>query len=133
MTWQLLTRLADEYALHVVFYGGILFALLYTFIAPWWKTVFGRTLVVLDTSLSAITLQYILRTDFGYSNFNAQAAAWIGAVGIVVAASVIVSRIWMLISLNKDIIRHKLKRLAAHFQRKRPTGPRKPWRLLGRS
>jgi hypothetical protein len=46
-------------------WAALLFIVAYTWLAPWWKTPFGRMIVFLDVALFAALLPGVVSDDFG--------------------------------------------------------------------
>lgn len=84
---RLLSDLATATVL-AAFCSSLLFIVVYSIAAPWWKTAIGRALVLMDGGIALTLLPLVLKFAFGLTTASLF-FAWfqIGAIGLVAAST----------------------------------------------
>ena len=79
----------------------ILFTVIYSVLAPWWRNPIGRTLVMMDVLVGLAVLPTVLSLFWSFNRLTSLIAAW-ADVGIFAAiALVILARIPLWVRLHK--------------------------------
>jgi hypothetical protein len=90
-----LVDIADDVLLRGAFYAAVGFIVLYSLLAPWYRSPMGRMIVALDFAIVLTLLPEILLRDFGAA-LSLQAVTRLTAAGIGIVVVTIVSRAWLL-------------------------------------
>lgn len=88
----------------VAFFAALGFILLYTIVAPWWKSALGWSIVALDGSIALTLLPSVIHHWAGVSTADAPVFAWFTVGAFALVPMVIAWRAWILVRLQ---IRHR--------------------------
>jgi hypothetical protein len=92
--------MTDDILIRAAFYGALLFIIIYTFMAPWWRNAAGRMFVVLDFGIICALLGAIIHAEFGDSM-----PKWLTfriiSFGLALVSGAIISRIIVLGIVHK--------------------------------
>lgn len=89
---------ADEVV--ITFFASIGFIVLYTILAPWWRSPLGRNLVAFDAALSLTLLPSVVHHTFGVNSALSPAFAWFTVGAFAAVPLVIVWRAWILLRVQ---------------------------------
>ena len=70
MSWVEFELVFDQYWTIITFFSAALFVLYYGLTAPWYKTPFGRSLIVIDLGLAVATFPNMLYWLFGVKLYD---------------------------------------------------------------
>jgi hypothetical protein len=90
-----LVQIGDDVLIRAAFYSALGFVVLYSTMAPWWRSPMGRMIVALDFAIVLTLLPDILMQDFG-ADLPAQVTLRLTAAGIGTVVVTIISRAWLL-------------------------------------
>lgn len=80
----------------------ILFTVVYSVLAPWWKNPIGRTLVALDILVGLAVLPSVFALFFHFSRLSSRLAAWFDVAIFAAIAVLLLLRIPLWIRLHRD-------------------------------
>lgn len=80
----------------VAFCAAVAFIVLYSVIAPWWRSPLGRNVVALDASISLTLLPGVVHHFFGVSTALDPYFAWFTVLAFGAVPLVIAWRAWIL-------------------------------------
>lgn len=106
MTTTVTTDLTDFFY-NTMFLSSILFIVVYSFIAPWWKHLVGKAMVSIDLLVILTLLPGILRLWFGISVFNSF-FDWYRIASLAIGTGTILWRTWTVRHVNAQIIQPPL-------------------------
>lgn len=79
----------------------ILFVVVYTLLAPWWRNPVGRTLVLMDILVGVAVLPTVLSLFWQFSRLTSLVAAWCDVGTFAAIAMVVLLRIPLWIRLHR--------------------------------
>lgn len=79
----------------------VLFTVVYSLLAPWWRNPIGRTLVVMDILVGAAVCPSVLSLFWSFNRLTSLIAAWADVAVFGAIALVILARIPLWIRLHK--------------------------------
>lgn len=80
----------------------VLFTVVYSLLAPWWRNPIGRTLVVMDILVGAAVCPSVLSLFWSFNRLTSLIAAWADVAVFGAIALVILARIPLWIGLHKN-------------------------------
>lgn len=80
----------------VAFFAAVAFIILYSAIAPWWRSPLGRNVVALDASISLTLLPSVIHHTFGVSTALDPIFTWFTVAAFAAVPLVIAWRAWIL-------------------------------------
>lgn len=86
----------------ITFFTSVAFVLLYTVIAPWWRSPLGRNLIAFDSALSLTLLPSVIHHITGTSSAESPFFAWFTVGAFAAVPCVIVWRAVILIRTQLD-------------------------------
>lgn len=82
-----------------VFAVAVLFIVLYSCVAPWWRNAIGITIVTMDAIVAGIVVPHMLKLIFGV-NQESLFFIWFVVVLFSLIVPVIAWRIWILVRVH---------------------------------
>lgn len=99
-----LAQIGDDVLIRAAFYSALGFIVLYSLLAPWYRSPMGRMIVALDFAIVLTLLPGILMQDFG-ADLPVQVTLRLTAAGIGIVVITIISRAWLLGRLHSWQVR----------------------------
>jgi hypothetical protein len=101
----------SAYISSFIVWTALTFILAYTFLAPWWRTAFGRMIVLLDASLMVALTPTVFYYDFGINFTGSVTATWIILIALLPVPFVITARLVYLWRLQDGAYRSRNTRV----------------------
>jgi hypothetical protein len=84
----------------VTFFTAVAFIVLYSVVAPWWRSPLGRNVVALDASISMTLLPSVVHHFFGVSAALDPVFTWFTVISFGLVPCVIAWRAWILLRIQ---------------------------------
>jgi hypothetical protein len=98
--WVAVTGNIFNVEIQAIFWASLIFIGVYSYLAPWWKTSMGRSLVIMDGALTVGILPSLLGRYFGLHLIETEWVAWLDVACFLVIPAVVISRIWLVGKVN---------------------------------
>lgn len=103
--WVVLTGNIFNVEIQAIFWTSLIFIGVYSYLAPWWKTSMGRSLVIMDAALAIGIFPAILSRYFDLHLVSTEWVAWLDVTCFLVIPLVVLSRIWLVGKVNWNNVR----------------------------
>lgn len=117
MTWQRFVADYGEIVTLAAFFSAIGFIALYSFVAPWYKSTLGRSIVALDTAVALTVFPSVLHFLFGVTSLQSEAFAFFTLAAFSAIPIIIIWRGWLLWQLQTGSAHGKPGPLAEEDER----------------
>ena len=102
---QLVADLTDDVVM-AAFVASVLFVVVYTALAPWWRSEIGRALIVMDPGLALVLGPSVIHRLFGVALVTSIWFSWYYLASIALVAGSTFWRTWL---IAKTQWRHRRK------------------------
>jgi hypothetical protein len=99
-SWLIVTNHIFTVEIQVIFWLCVLFITVYSWLAPWWSSTVGRSLVMMDAALAVGIFPDILGRYFHVSIRHTEWVAFLDVACFTVIPLVVLSRVWLVIKVN---------------------------------
>lgn len=100
---QLVADLTNDVVM-LAFAASVLFIVVYSALAPWWRSEIGRALIVMDAGLALVLGPSVLHRLFGLTLVTSIGFAWYYLASIAIVAG---STFWRTYLIAKTQWRHR--------------------------
>ena len=117
MTWQRFVADYGEIVTLAAFFAAVGFVTLYTYLAPWYKSSLGRSIVALDSALALTVLPSVLHFLFGVSVLESKPFAIFALSSFTTIPLIIVWRGYLLWRIQVGVRRAEADAMSAEAER----------------